>query len=74
MARLLTVEDVYDLFRFKKSYVYHLTHRGEIPHLKIGNHVRFHQSELEAWLARQANGNGDTRQHPEQRSRRHADL
>jgi len=58
MERLLTVEDVCDLFRFKKSYVYHLTHRGDIPHIKIGNHVRFRQSELEAWLARYTNEDG----------------
>ncbi|MBM3217053.1 helix-turn-helix domain-containing protein [Candidatus Poribacteria bacterium] len=58
MERLLTVEDVCELLQFKKSYVYRLTHRDEIPHFKIGNHLRFRRSELEAWIGRKANGDG----------------
>ena len=55
---LLTVEDVCELFQFKKSYLYALTSENRIPHFKIGGFLRFRQSELEEWLASQAQGNG----------------
>lgn len=58
LERLLTVEDVVELFRLKKSYLYALTSENRIPHYKIGGFVRFRQSELEAWLTGKAQGNG----------------
>ena len=57
--RLLTVEDVCELFQFKKSYLYALTSENRIPHFKIGGFLRFRLSELEAWLAEKAKGNGN---------------
>ena len=54
MERLLTVDDVCELFQSKRCYIYRLTHENRIPHFKVGNFVRFRQSELEAWLCQQA--------------------
>ena len=71
MERLLTVEDVCELFQFKKSYLYHLTHQNRIPHFKIGNHLRFRRSDLEAWLEHKAHG-GHRPFLTEQEVRRHA--
>ena len=51
--RLLTVKDVSGLLNVPRSYVYSLTHRKQIPHLKIGGHLRFRESAVQAWLASQ---------------------
>ena len=47
---LLTMDDLCELLRVKKSYIYSLTFQKRIPHVKIGRHVRFRRSEIEAWL------------------------
>jgi excisionase family DNA binding protein len=44
--RLLTVQDICELFKVPKSYVYWLTHSKKIPHLKINGHLRFRQSSI----------------------------
>lgn len=54
MERLLTLQDVCDLFQFKPCYVYRLTHENRIPYYKVGNFLRFRKSELEAWLSQHA--------------------
>jgi excisionase family DNA binding protein len=56
MERLLTVEEVVELFQIKRSYLYALTSQKLIPHYKIGGFLRFRQSELEMWLAEKAQG------------------
>jgi excisionase family DNA binding protein len=33
--RLLTVQEICELLKVKKTYVYWLTHRNRIPHIKI---------------------------------------
>lgn len=53
---LLTAEQVCDKLRVKKSYLYHLTHNNKIPHLKIGNHLRFDEVDLNQWLEQMKNG------------------
>ena len=53
---LLTVEEVAQLLKVKRSYVYHLTSTDGIPYIKMGNHLRFHRSEIDAWLAAQSRG------------------
>ena len=47
---LLTPEEVCQLLKVKRSYLYDLTHRNQIPHLKLGRHLRFRRRELESWL------------------------
>ena len=48
--RLLTVQDITSLLGLKKSYVYYLTHRKLVPHLKINGQIRFRQSDISEWL------------------------
>lgn len=49
---LLTVDDLCKLLCLKKSYIYNLTFQRKIPFLKIGRHLRFRKSDIEAWLER----------------------
>jgi len=48
--RLLTVQDITSLLGLKRSYVYYLTHRKLVPHLKINGQIRFRQSDINKWL------------------------
>ena len=48
--RLLTIQEISELLKVPKSYVYWLTHQKKIPHLKIQGHLRFRQSYIEEWL------------------------
>ena len=50
---LLTVQDICELLKVPRSYVYYLTHKNEIPHFKINGHLRFRQSRIEEWLESQ---------------------
>lgn len=50
---VLTVDEVAAYTGLKKSYIYQLTHRKEIPFYKPKNKVLFFKrTELEAWLLR----------------------
>lgn len=40
-ARLLSV---------RPSWIYEAVRAGRLPHLKIGRHIRFLRSDLEAWV------------------------
>lgn len=51
---LWTVEDVANRWRLKPSWIYQ--HIAELPHLKMGNLVRFVPDELEKYLARARRG------------------
>ena len=53
LERLLTVQDMSSLLGVKNSYVYYLTHRKRIPHLKIHGHLRFRESDIDGWLQSQ---------------------
>ena len=48
--RLLTVQEISELLKVPKSYLYWLTHQKKIPHMKIQGHLRFRQSHIEEWL------------------------
>ena len=48
--RLLTVQEISELLKVPKSYVYWLTHQKKIPHMKIQGHLRFRQSQIDDWL------------------------
>lgn len=51
--RLLTAQEVSELLKVPKSYVYWLTHKKAIPHLKIQGMLRFRESVLQRWLDQQ---------------------
>jgi excisionase family DNA binding protein len=53
VERLLTVQEISQLLKVPRSYVYWLTHQRRIPHLKIHGHLRFRQSHIEEWLKSQ---------------------
>ena len=52
MDKLLTVEEIAEYLNLKPSTIYQWTHQGFIPHIKIGNRVRFRMSQIEKWLER----------------------
>ena len=52
MEKLLTVQQVCDLFQVKRSTVYDWTHIGYIPHYKFPKGIRFKSTEIENWLKR----------------------
>ena len=55
MQPLMTLQELCDYLKVKKSYVYHLTHTGRIPFIKLGNHIRFRRSDIDGWIENQAN-------------------
>ncbi len=53
ILRLLTVEEVSDLFQLPRSWVYERTRRRGIerlPHLKLGKYVRFEEKAVRQFL------------------------
>ena len=59
IPRLLTVEDVSDLFQLPRSWVYERTRRRGIerlPHLKLGKYLRFEEKAVQEYLDRQRIG------------------
>jgi len=52
-ADLLTLQEVCELLKVTKAYVYSLTHQKRIPHIKMMGHLRFRKSDIEKWLREQ---------------------
>jgi excisionase family DNA binding protein len=50
MERLLTVDQIAAYLQVKPSTIYQWTHEGYIPHVKLGNLVRFKVSTIDRWL------------------------
>ena len=48
----LSTDDVCAIFDLPRSTLYTYTSEGRIPLYKIGNHLRFKLSELEAWAVK----------------------
>jgi excisionase family DNA binding protein len=46
------------LLAVKPSWVYEAVRSRRIPHLKIGRHIRFLRSDLEAWIDSQRQAAG----------------
>ena len=51
--RLLTIQEVCELLKVSKTYIYWLTHRNKIPYIKMQGHLRFRRSAIESWLMAQ---------------------
>ena len=47
---LLTVDEIAKYLKVQPSTIYQWTHQGFIPHIKIGNLVRFRISQVDNWL------------------------
>ena len=54
IEELIDIGLLCNILKFKKSYVYLLTHEKKIPHYKIQGHLRFRLSEIEDWLAKKS--------------------
>lgn len=48
--RLMTVEEVSDYLRVKRSTVYEWARSGRIPAVKVGRLWRFETEKIEAWV------------------------
>ncbi|MBD3181881.1 helix-turn-helix domain-containing protein [Candidatus Poribacteria bacterium] len=48
--RLLTVQEICELLKVSKTYIYSLTSQKKIPHIKMHGHLRFRQSAIDEWL------------------------
>lgn len=54
LEKLLTVKEVAELLGVPVSTVYQWRYQGEgPPSLKLGRHVRYRPSDVEAWLKEQ---------------------
>ena len=51
--RLLTVQDICELLKVPRTYVYWLTHQKKIPYIKMQGHLRFRRSHIDQWLESQ---------------------
>ena len=47
---LLTAEEVAELLRMSPAWVYAQTRGRRIPHIRLGRHVRYRRSALDAWI------------------------
>ena len=52
-GKLLTTQEVCELLKVSKAYVYWLTHQKRIPYIKMQGHLRFRQSDIDEWLMSQ---------------------
>lgn len=55
---LLDATGAAELLTVKPSWVYEAVRSGRLPHLKIGRHIRFLRTDLEAWIECQRSGAG----------------
>jgi excisionase family DNA binding protein len=56
---LLTAEEVAEIIGMRVDYVYALSRRGQIPHLRFGRTLRFRAEAIEAWLGAAERGRLD---------------
>jgi excisionase family DNA binding protein len=48
--KLLTVEELCELLKVKKDWVYDHVRMGDIPFIRVGNLLRFNEEEIIKWL------------------------
>lgn len=51
LPQLIDVATLAELLRFTERTIRRRVARGEIPHYRLGNSIRFGAAEVEAWLA-----------------------
>ncbi len=58
MSEILTVREVASLLKINEKTAYKLAAKGEIPGFKVGGSWRFERSEIESWIKRQTEKQG----------------
>lgn len=58
---LLTADEVAELMRVTRGWVYAETRRNAMPHLRLGRYVRYRRSTIEAWMTSIERGPGQRR-------------
>ena len=48
--RLLTVNELCERLRVKRSWVYEQVRQDAIPHVRVGRYIRFSWPQVEEWL------------------------
>ena len=51
--RLLTVSELCERLKVSRHYVYGLTHKKAIPHIKMMGRLRFRLGDIDEWLRSQ---------------------
>lgn len=47
---LMTVQELSAYLRVTQSTIYHWTHENFVPHFKVGDTIKFKESEIDKWL------------------------
>lgn len=55
--RLLTVEEIAELFQTSTSTIYRWVHKREIPFVKLGGKLRFSQDEIQEHIKKNSVSN-----------------
>jgi len=50
---LMTPQEAADYLRVRPSWVYEAARGRQLPHIKVGRHLRFLQADLDAWIEAQ---------------------
>lgn len=48
--KLLTVTQLCELLQVKKDWVYDQVQAGQLPHVRIGRHLRFPEDAIQEWI------------------------
>ncbi len=59
IPRLLTVDEVAEMWQLPRSWIYERTRRRgleQLPHFKLGKYLRFEEKAVEGFLERQRRG------------------
>ncbi len=59
IPRLLTVEEVAEMWQLPRSWIYERTRRRgleQLPHFKLGKYLRFEEQAVEEFLERRRRG------------------
>ena len=50
--RLLTADEVAEMLRVTRGWIYAETRARRIPHLRLGRYVRYRESAVREWMER----------------------
>ena len=53
VEQLIGIDELCQILKLKRSYIYLLTHQKKIPHYKLGGQLRFKLSDIEQWIGDQ---------------------